>query len=43
MITENEFRAAAGPRWDHIRAFFDDGDDTCDDRTIDVSPNKTPR
>jgi hypothetical protein len=44
LITENEFRAAAGPRWDYISALLDDGeaDDASDGRTIDVSPNKIP-
>jgi hypothetical protein len=44
LITENEFRAAAGPRWDYIHEFFDEDDDgdASDDRIIDVSPNKIP-
>jgi len=41
MITEEEIRAGAGPRWDRIRALLDDRDPATDDRTIDVSPPPT--
>ena len=49
MITEDEFRAAAGPRWSHICALLDDDSDErdrayADGRTIDVSSaDKAPR
>ncbi|HEY1469844.1 MAG TPA: hypothetical protein VGF61_12435 [Candidatus Acidoferrum sp.] len=41
MITEDELRAGAGPRWDRIHALLDERDPATDGRTIDVSPSTT--